>query len=74
MTHLIRLRDETRLALTAARNRWSDVRAKRPISHSQSALTSAFDSLEFELDVTVNYEDSDLGTSFANDDLLLDGF
>jgi len=71
MTHLTRLRDDTRLALTAARNRWSEVRAKRPTRHSQSAVTSAFDALEFGLDTAAFEYDTDRDNS-NNDPLLKD--
>ena len=75
MSHLTRLRDDTRLALTTARQRWSEVRAKRPISNSKSASTSAFDALEFELDTTADFDyDGRNGHDYDNDDILLSGF
>jgi hypothetical protein len=74
MTHLTQLRDDTRLALTTARKRWSEVRSKRPIGQSQSALTSAFDTLEFELDAAADFEYDGMNTNNANDDHLLSGF
>jgi len=72
MSHLTRLRDDTRLALTAARRRWSEVRAKKPISHSKSAPTSAFDALEFELGAAIDFEYKN--TDSGNEDPLLTGF
>jgi len=74
MTHLTRLRDDTRLALTTARKRWSEVRSKRPIGKSQSALTSGFDTLEFELDAAADFEYDGMNTVNGNDDPLLSGF
>ena len=69
MAHLTRLRDDTRLALTTARKRWSEVRSKRPISRSKS---SAFDSLELELDIAADY--GGLTIDNSDDDPLLAGF
>ena len=74
MTHLTRLRDDTRIALTTAHDRWLDVRGKRPTSHSQSALISTFDALEFELDAVIDLKDSDTESSISNYDPLLEGF
>jgi len=74
MTHLIRLRDDTRLTLTMARKRWSEVRAKRPSRHSHSALTSSFDALEFELDAAADFDYDGINTDIGNDDPLLTGF
>lgn len=73
MAHLTRLRHDTRLALTNARKRWSEVRSKRPISHSKSALTY-FDELELELDVAADFEDGGINVYNGNDDPLLMGF
>lgn len=71
MSHLTRLRDDTRMALTTARQRWSEVRAKRPTSHSKHP--SSFDPLEFDFDAAPDldyrYDDRDN----RNDDLLLRG-
>eukprot|EP00536_Pseudo-nitzschia_multiseries_P017150 jgi/Psemu1/49544/gm1.49544_g len=73
MNHLTRLRDDTRLALTRARQRWSDVRAKRPILGAFKSNPSALDPLEYEFgalpDLDFRYEDRDI----RNDDLLLRG-
>mmetsp|Transcript_6134 Transcript_6134/g.15171 ORF Transcript_6134/g.15171 Transcript_6134/m.15171 type:complete len:472 (+) Transcript_6134:76-1491(+) len=74
MAHLTRLRDDTRFALTKARNRWSEVRAKRPIIHSQAALTSTFDALEFELDAVSDFRDSGSEAQSSDDDPLLNDF
>lgn len=76
MSHLTRLRDDTRFALTTARQRWSEVRAKPPISNSKSASTStsAFDALEFELGSTADFEYDGNDRDYGNDDLLLSGF
>lgn len=71
MAHLTRLRDDTRLALTTARKRWSEVRLKRPISHSKS---SAFDALEFELDIAADFESGGITIDNSSDDPLLTGF
>ena len=69
MTHLTRLRDETRLALGLARKRWSEVRSKAPIRKSQSALASAVDALDFE--VTTELENDSLKTDNSDDPLLI---
>ena len=69
MTHLTRLRDETRLALGLARKRWSEVRSKAPIRKSQSALASAVDALDFE--VTTELEYDSLQTDNSDDPLLI---
>jgi hypothetical protein len=74
MTQLTRLRDDTRSALTMARKRWSEIRSKRPVSHSQSALTSAFDVLDFELHVASDFEYDGINVDDVNDDPLLTGF
>jgi len=74
MTHLTRLRDDTRLALTTARKRWSEVRSKRPINNSKSVLTSAIDTLEFELDVSDDFEYNGIDSDNGIDDPLLTGF
>jgi len=73
MNHLTRLRDDTRLALTTARQRWSEVRAKRPTNHSKP---SSFDPLDFDFefdaaatDMEYRYDDRDN----RSDDLLLRG-
>ncbi len=71
MAHLTRLRDDTRLALTTARKRWSEVRLKRPISSSKS---SAFDALELELDISADFEYGGITIDSGNDDPLLTGF
>jgi len=74
MTHLTRLRDDTRLALNTAQIRWLDVRAKRPSSHSQSALMSTFDPLEFELNAVIDLKESDMESGNGDNDPLLNGF
>ena len=71
MAYLTRLRDDTRLALTTARKRWSEVRSKRPVSHSKS---SAFDALEYELDIAADFESGGITIDNGNDDPLLTGF
>ncbi len=74
MAHLTRLRDDTRLALTTARKRWSEVRSKKPISHSKSSSTSAFDALELELDMATDFEYGSIAHDSNDDDPLLTGF
>jgi len=74
MAHLTRLRDDTRLALTTARKRWSEVRSKKPISHSKSSSTSAFDALELELDMATDFEYGGIAHDSNDDDPLLTGF
>ena len=71
MAHLTQLQDDTRLALTTAQKRWSEVRLKRPLSHSKS---SAFDPLEFELDILADFESGGITIDNGNDDPLLTGF
>ena len=73
MSHLTRLRDDTRLALTMARQRWSEVRAKRPTNHSKLSSFDPFD-FDFEFDASATdmdyrYDDRDN----RSDDLLLRG-
>mmetsp|Transcript_5245 Transcript_5245/g.10834 ORF Transcript_5245/g.10834 Transcript_5245/m.10834 type:complete len:482 (-) Transcript_5245:1727-3172(-) len=74
MAHLTRLRDDTRLALTTARKRWSEVRSKKPTSHSKSSSASAFDALEWELDIAADFEYRSIANDSSDDDPLLTGF
>mmetsp|Transcript_17776 Transcript_17776/g.49248 ORF Transcript_17776/g.49248 Transcript_17776/m.49248 type:complete len:471 (+) Transcript_17776:509-1921(+) len=77
MNHLTRLRDDTRLALTRARQRWSEVRAKKPMISGSNA--SGLDPIEYEIDVAAagsdldRYRYNDDRDPRGNDDLLLRG-
>eukprot|EP00537_Pseudo-nitzschia_pungens_P017701 CAMPEP_0172400318 /NCGR_PEP_ID=MMETSP1061-20121228/45345_1 /TAXON_ID=37318 /ORGANISM="Pseudo-nitzschia pungens, Strain cf. pungens" /LENGTH=567 /DNA_ID=CAMNT_0013133531 /DNA_START=201 /DNA_END=1904 /DNA_ORIENTATION=- len=66
MNHLTRLRDDTRLALTRARQRWSEVRAKKPMISGSNA--SGLDPLEYEYEIDVAAAGSDLDRYRYNDD------